>query len=265
MKPSEALAYRRAEEGGLGLICVKVRAQAQLMHSFIQQAIHPLYRRNYFLNALFRWYVLEETDGPKPLCPPYYSSTFFDQIKHVRNISSVNIEWMTISQIYRELMNDSISHEREEMVSLPVAIPSRTEALYPNISWDRSHRISRQPGLTPQQKSFLFLMKNDLLMTRERLFRLKKAPDPLCIQCNAIDDNVHQLNCLASNQVTKPVTDLLLLYMPEITPEQMLCLDWEVEGSAAELPLLWIFTVGFTYIINNLHMGDKEVTKAGEI
>ena len=63
-------------DGGLGLLCVKVRAQAHLIFNFIQQAMNPKFQTNLYLNVLFRWYVLEEKDLPEPLCPPYYSKNF---------------------------------------------------------------------------------------------------------------------------------------------------------------------------------------------
>ena len=84
LKPSEHLCYRQPREGGLGLLCVKVRAQAHLIHSFLQQAANPLFKRNVFLHALYRQYILEETSDPEPPRLPYYSLDFLRTIKKWR-------------------------------------------------------------------------------------------------------------------------------------------------------------------------------------
>ena len=122
------------------------------------------------------------------------------------------------------------------------------EELYPNIHWDRSHRLSRDPGLTPQQSSFLFLLKNDLLVTRERQFRLKKVPDPNCVHCGLEDGHTHILSCPYNSQVTLPLLLLLNTYHPNIIVEQAACLDWEVEGMAAELIHLVVTAISFDYV-----------------
>ena len=36
--------------------------------------------------------------------------------------------------------------------------------------------------------------------------------------------------------------------MPGLSPKKSVCLDWEVQGTAAELPLLWLTAVSLSFI-----------------
>ena len=115
--------------------------------------------------------------------------------------------------------------------------------------------MARQPGLTPQQSSFLFTLKNDLLVTKERQFRLNKAPDPDCFFCGEVESHTHILTCVHNIQVTDPLINLLHSYMTNITPEQIMLLDWDVAGTAAELGLLITTVVCLSYVwVGQLHL-----------
>ena len=96
--------------GGFGLICVKTRVQAHLIHNFLQQAVNPKYPRNHYLYALYKWYMLEEQDGPKPLRPPFYTNQFFTNIKSINSNSQWNITGMTLSQWYQVLPQAGTTH-----------------------------------------------------------------------------------------------------------------------------------------------------------
>ena len=71
-KPSELVLYRQAEDGGLGLLHVKVRALALLIRSFLETTANPNFRHSLFHQLLYRYHVLGETDLPDPGYPPYY-------------------------------------------------------------------------------------------------------------------------------------------------------------------------------------------------
>ena len=58
MKPQEMLIYREVQLGGLGLFNVKARSMATLIHTFLAQAVSPLFPTNYCLKSLYRWHVL---------------------------------------------------------------------------------------------------------------------------------------------------------------------------------------------------------------
>ena len=100
-------------------------------------------------------------------------------------------------------------------------------------------------------------MKNDLLITRERLFRVRKAPDPLCVSCGEEEGHTHILTCAHSSEVTGPLMTLIHQYMPDISPLRMICFDWEIEGTAAELPLLWVTAVCLSYVWDRRKLGRR--------
>ena len=85
IKPQEMIMYREVSEGGLGVYNVKMRAMAMLLHTFLSQAISPLFKSNMYYTTLYRWHVLEERHLPNPGRPPFYSSTFFSIIKDVKD------------------------------------------------------------------------------------------------------------------------------------------------------------------------------------
>ena len=99
LKPQELMLYRQTELGGLGLYNVKIRAIAMLIHTFLAQAISPLFTTNFYLNSLYRWHVLEEI--PDPGRPPYYSEAFFSTIKDVKKNTPLNVTWITLKQWYQ--------------------------------------------------------------------------------------------------------------------------------------------------------------------
>jgi hypothetical protein len=51
-KPQEQVMYRQVNLGGLGVHCVKTRAMAMLIQTFITQAISPRFRNNQYYQYL---------------------------------------------------------------------------------------------------------------------------------------------------------------------------------------------------------------------
>ena len=131
---------------------------------------------------------------------------------------------------------------------MPTLKASRIEEIYTNIDWERSHRMVRHSGLSSDHTSFLFLLKNDLLVTRERLFRIRKSPNPNCVFCGCTEGHTHIVECQHNTPVTGPLLSLLHHYMPSLSLERLVCFDWEVEGTASELTLLWVTAVSLTYL-----------------
>ena len=105
--------------------------------------------------------------------------------------------------------------------------------------------------------SFFFLLKNDLLPTKERQFRLRKAPDPHCVSGEE-DGHTHILTCTTNSPVCGPLLLHLRSHMPALTTLQAVCLDWEpVEGTALELPLLWITVTCLIYVWDRRKTGKQ--------
>ena len=148
--------YREVSEGGLGVYNVKMRAMAMLLHTFLSQAISPLFKSNMYYTTLYRWHVLEERHLPNPGRPPYYSSTFFSIIKDVKDNTPLNVAHLSVKQRYRLLMDKGVTHTCDDPSAPPVLIPSKVELEHPQIDTTASYLLSRKYGLAPEQKEFLF-------------------------------------------------------------------------------------------------------------
>ena len=180
LKPQELILYRPTELGGLGLYNVKIRPIAMLIHTFLAQAISPLFTTNFYLNSLFRLHVLEAREIPDPGRPPYYSEAFFSTIQYVHKNTPLNVTWITVKQWYQLLLERGITHTSDDHDSPPTLIKSRLEESRPDADFSCSYRLSRLVGLSPNQKSFLFKLVQNLLPTRERLHRTRKSPTLAC-------------------------------------------------------------------------------------
>ena len=233
--------YRQPELGGLGVFNVKIRSMAMLIHTFISQAISPLFPTNMYHNTLYRWHVLEQRDLPNPGCPPYYSSAFFNIIKDVHENTPLNVTWISVKEWYRLLLEKGVTHTSDDPSSPPLLIASKVELDHPEITVD-SYFLARKFGLAPEQKSFLFKMIQSLLPTKERLARIGKVASPACIFCQAHEDNtLHLLSCTQGSEVTSPLLRCLADHVSNFTHQNLILLNISLSESM-ELPVTWLLS-----------------------
>ena len=96
-------------------------------------------------------------------------------------------------------------------------------------------------GLSPQLRSFCFRLYNDILPTRERLTRLGKVAGPDCVDCGEPGTNTHLLSCPNNSAVVDPLLACLRSYVPGLSVEQIVFLNFAVEGASIEFPLVYIY------------------------
>jgi hypothetical protein len=232
--------YRQTELGGLGIYNVKLRATAMLIHTFLAQAVSPLFPTNIYLNSLYRWHVLDQRESANPGRPPYFSADFFAVIKDVHQNTPLNVAWITLKQWYQLLLERGETHTSDDPDSPPVLILSRLEQSRPAIDYKHSYRISRIFGLAPEQKSFLFKMIQNLLPTRERLHRIGKSQSPSCNFCNGQDDTTeHLFTCPQSSEVTTPLCACLSSQADNLTFKDVTEMNIHTPESW-ELPAAWL-------------------------
>jgi hypothetical protein len=198
MKPQEMMIYREVELGGLGLFNVKAKSMATLIHTFLAQAVSPLFPTNHYLNSLYRWHVLGQRDVPDPGRPPYYTLAFFSVIKDVHFNTPLNIIWITLKQWNQLLLERGVTHTSDDTESPPILLSSRLEESNPSVDFSNSYRLSRLFGLSPEQKSFLFKLLQNILPSKERLHRAGKVPLPPCSFCEVQQDTTGQRNHCSS-------------------------------------------------------------------
>ena len=91
-------------------------------------------------------------------------------------------------------------------------------------------------------------MNNNLLVTRERLHRLRKAPTPYCTHCpgEMVDDRIHLFHCIHTKEVTSRLLSAVTSYLPAVTASDIINLSLPVTESL-ELPLTWIVSVCLSF------------------
>ena len=107
-KPESIILFRPIQSGGLGLHHVALKAKSMLIRSFLDTAINPDYINSLYHNALFRFYVLKETDFADPGSSPYYSEDFFKTIVAANENPQLNIINMSSKQWYEFLLGKEI-------------------------------------------------------------------------------------------------------------------------------------------------------------
>ena len=219
---------------------MKARAQAILMHTFLAQAACPRFSTNFYLNSLYRWHILGDRDLADPGLPSYYSATFFNTIKSVKETGCLRVEWMSVKEWYHILLERWVTHQHK-VDAPPKLIPTKIELQYPDINFEQTYRLGRLYGLNPDQKSFAFKMLQNLLPNKERLFRVRKSAAPHCVYCNhlEVDESNHFFSCDKYVNVMRPVLECLEKHLPNVSVFKLTTLSFNCDESM-ELPLTWL-------------------------
>ena len=182
--------------GGLGLVHVKTKALALQISSFMESAVNPKFLRNIYHEALFKWHIELDRSIPNPGIPPFYPTPFFTTIKEVEQEGLLNIKTLDTAGWYRALLENNVTNMTRDD-GIRSLKPCRVEIKDPDVDWEKAWSLAMTPGLSSEQASFTWKMIDDLLPTRERLFRMN-LPDiqsPACTLCpqGALDDVEHAL------------------------------------------------------------------------
>ena len=225
-KPGELITYRQRGEGGLGIHHIKSKSKAILIKSFIESALNSKYKRNEYHNALFKWHVLKETNLQNPGLPPYYSASFFSDIREVYD-SGKNIIKMTSKEWYGVLLDKNILSETNEAGERETKV-MKVELKYPDVDWKRTWKLFNSRGLSGGQRSILFKILHNILPTRMRLFRMNISDSPYCELCphNIQEDLPHALlECDHNGGVNEWIIAVLIDIDPGILNSEMSSTD----------------------------------------
>ena len=119
------------------------------------------------------------------------------------------------------------------------------------LNWSTSYRLCRSFGLSPEQKSFLWKMSNNILVTRERLHKVRKADTATCVSCPGLtDDTEHLLTCVMTSEVTARLTRCVTCYIPAASATDIIHLNLDITESL-ELPIVWLIAtiLQFVYLV----------------
>ena len=88
-----------------------------------------------------------------------------------------------------------VTHFRDPASGMASLLPSPAEETWPTHNWPQSRANLNIRGLTPNQRSTLYMLCNDLLTNSERLQKFKLATSAECPFCKEVDESLHFLSC----------------------------------------------------------------------
>ena len=248
-KPSEILLYRRVHEGGLGLYHLKCKAQAHLISTFLQTASGMKFQQSLFHFWLYQYHVEGRHELPDPGYTPYYDKEFFKQIKDVKDKSPLNPLYMSVKEWYRLLLEKYVTMREVDDEGRRELIPCKIEERDPHRGWMDSYRTARLPGLSPDNKSFMFRLLHTLLPSRERLHHLTPAASPLCWCRERVPETYKHLffTCQHNRDAAQSLLRCIQSYQEDLTEEKVLRLELTADDPF-RLPSAALLAVGLEYI-----------------
>ena len=261
-KPESIILFRPIESGGLGLHHVALKAKSMLIRSFLDTAINPDYINSLYHNALFRFYVLKETDFADPGSSPYYSEDFFKTIVAANENPQLNIIKMSSKQWYEFLLEKEIKYIDNESQELNL-IKCRTEQINAGIEWERVWRLARLKGLGPELKTFAWRLLHGILPIRTRLNRIlsSKNLSTVCQLCEANEDENLQhafIHCNFNQDFGLKLVQNMKSIDADMNVTDVLTLNIHLDGAEA-FPYIW-FACKTLYCIWNARV-DKSRRK----
>ena len=119
--------------------------------------------------------------------------------------------------------------------------------IYLHINHRNSWSVLQIKGISPSLQSELYMLKNDLHPSQERLHRFKKAKNSNCLRCNQCDNHGHFLTCPDLRSILSPLYTALQITMPNISAEKLANLDLPIDNFAI-FPVVWILASISQYI-----------------
>ena len=189
-KPGPVVTYRSKDDGGLGLHSIKEKSLAFLIKSFLETSTNPNFQRNMYHEALYKFYVKEETSLKDPGLPPYFSVEFFQTIQ-MADKQNLAIDKMSCNDWYNFLLKKNILEEKGHD-DIVVQKKCKAELLHPTRDWPTLWRLSRCKGISNESRSFLFRLLHNLHPTKARLQRLnpRSTPLPFCCYCQELEESL---------------------------------------------------------------------------
>ena len=246
LKPSEIALYRKSSDGGLDLLNVEIRAKALMTHTFLQTACNPLYIRNMYHEALFRFHVLRDDSLEDPGFTPYFNENFFKILRSYHENNIGDLHDITIRRWYSLLLDAECLKSGEDL------IPLKCEIRFPNIKWPETWRLSRLTGLDGDLKSFLFTLLHGLLPTQEKLQKCEiDNSDGRCALCRSECDSLTHTFFLCSYNLEagSNLVECGRALIPQLSMEDILFLRLgENLSREKELAVVSLIAIGLKFI-----------------
>ena len=152
---------------------------------------------------------------------------FFNEIKEARSEGKDIVLWK-VQNWYKRLKKKYVTHMWSiESGSFKLKL-TRSEFLFPHIDHSNGNEVIRKTGLPLELVATLFMLKNDLLPTQERLYMCGKAVSNRCPVCPRVDSQGHLFICGDNNvaALIRPITDQILCLDPIASIEKIINMDF---------------------------------------
>ena len=181
-KPKELLLYRSKEDGGLGLVNVQARAMANLTRSFLQSVLSSPYS-----SAIYKVFVKDDEDVKQFVKKPsFYPEAMYASVKEALRDLGGQIFSLTAKQWQTRLTENLATHVRVPTSGIVSLLPSPAEESWPDSNWSQSRLNLSLKGLSPNQRSTLFKLSNDLFPHSEQLQKFNLSSTAECQFCKKI-------------------------------------------------------------------------------
>ena len=139
-------------------------------------------------------------------------------------------------------------------------VPCRAEVLSPTTDWELSWSNCRQPGVSTELASFLWLMLHNLLSTQARLHRMGAVRTAKCKMQDCIEDGTLQhelLLCSKNEGVGKLLLTCLQQHIPDLQPAKLLRLEFGDFGQDLSLAMTWLTAIILKHIWKKRETGSS--------
>ena len=188
--------YSKIKFGGLSFKHLFSQCQAVFISTFLKQFIaQPPTSNTKILNY---WHGIElrhilpsiKTQHADLNETHVTITPILDRIKHIYSTTPLNNKTITSKFLY-------------QMIAEFYTMPPKILTKFPLTNSKHSFKNIDSPFLRPQAKEHIFLMRHDILTTKERLLKCRQIESAKCHYCNNTETLLHIPNCPVSQPSIK--------------------------------------------------------------
>ena len=195
-------------QGGLGLPCVLSKANALFLKQTCR-LLNPITKQyshiKYWLGIHLRDYFPDMAAGP-------HAEIVSEYFQHLRMLL---VEGLVLG----DLTTDNIRRvtAKELYLGYTSTFPPPKTVFKFSVDWSLVWKRLDSPILEPRSREYLFLIVNNIVPNRERLFdKMHMVASPNCLVCGVREDNSHLFTeCVSVRETWGWVRNRLLRLLPE--------------------------------------------------
>ena len=170
---------------------------ANLTRSFLQSVLSSSYS-----SAIFKAFVKEDEEAKQLVKKPtFFPEAMYALVKEAYRDLKSQIFSLSAKQWQTRITENLVTHVRDPTSGYASLLPSPSEETWPACNWSQSRLNLNLRGLSPNQRSTLFKLCNDLLPHSERLQKFKLASTAECQFCKEMDGALHFFTCIQAQNL----------------------------------------------------------------